>query len=49
MSRQNLYTRYLENDNEVYIEVEFVALSRSVPRIVAWLVNPHILTFHRST
>jgi hypothetical protein len=36
------YTRYLEKDNGVYIEIEFVALSRSVPRIVAWLVNPYI-------
>jgi hypothetical protein len=36
------YTRHLEKDNAVYIEIEFVALSRSVPRIVAWLVNPYI-------
>jgi hypothetical protein len=42
MWRLNLYTRYLEKDNGVYIEIEFVALSRSVPRIVAWLVNPYI-------
>lgn len=42
MWRLNLYTRYLEKDNGVYLEVEFVALSRSVPRIVAWLVNPYI-------
>jgi len=42
MWRLNLYTRFLEKDNGVYIEIEFVALSRSVPRIVAWLVNPYI-------
>lgn len=42
MWRPNLYTRYLEKDNGVYIEIEFVALSRSVPRVVAWMVNPYI-------
>jgi hypothetical protein len=38
----NLYTRYLEKDNGVYVQIEFVALSRSVPGLVAWLVNPYI-------
>ena len=47
MWRLNLYTRYLEKDNGVYIEIEFVALSRSVPRIFAWLVNPYIHSIPR--
>jgi hypothetical protein len=45
--RLNLYTRYLEKDNGVYIEIEFVALSRSVPRIFAWLVNPYTRSIPR--
>jgi hypothetical protein len=42
MWRLNLYTRYLEKDNGVYVQIEFVALSRSAPGIVAWLANPYI-------
>jgi hypothetical protein len=42
MWRLNLYTRYLEKDNGVYVQIEFVALSRAAPGIVAWLVNPYI-------
>ena len=42
MWRLNLYTRYLEKDNGVYVQIEFVALSRSVPSMVAWLVNPYL-------
>ena len=42
MWRLNLYTRYIERDNGVYVQIEFVALSRTVPRIFAWLVNPYI-------
>jgi hypothetical protein len=40
--RLNTYTRYEERDGGVYIQTEFVALSRSVPAIFAWLVNPYI-------
>lgn len=40
--RLNTYTRYEERDSGVYIQTEFVALSRSVPAIFAWLVNPYI-------
>jgi hypothetical protein len=47
MWRLNLYTRYLEKDNGVYIEIEFVALSRSVPRIFAFLVNPYLRSIPR--
>jgi hypothetical protein len=36
------YMRYEERDGGVYIQVEFVGLSRSVPAIFAWLVNPYV-------
>jgi hypothetical protein len=42
MWRLNLYTRYLEKDNGVYVQIEFLALSRSAPGIVAWVANPYI-------
>lgn len=47
MWRLNLYTRYLEKDGGVYIQIEFLALSRSVPAIFAWLVNPYIRSIPR--
>src|SRR5580692_4857245 len=47
MWRMNLYTRYLEKDNGVYIEIEFVALSRTIPRIFALLVNPYLRSIPR--
>ena len=40
--RLDLYTRYLEANDGVYVQIEFVGLSRSVPAIFAWLVNPYI-------
>lgn len=40
--RLNTYTRYEERDGGVYIQTEFLALSRSVPAIFAWLVNPYV-------
>ena len=40
--RLNTYTRYQQRDGGVYIQTEFLALSRSVPAIFAWLVNPYI-------
>jgi hypothetical protein len=43
----NLYTRYMERDNGVYIQIEFLALSRTVPRIFAWLVGPYIRSIPR--
>jgi len=47
MWRLNLYTRYLERDNGVYMQIEFLALSRSVPAILAWVVNPYIRSVPR--
>lgn len=40
--RLNTYTRYEERDGGVYIQMEFLALSRSVPSMFAWLVNPYV-------
>jgi hypothetical protein len=40
--RLNTYTRYEERDGGVYIQIEFLALSRSVPAIFAWLVDPYV-------
>jgi hypothetical protein len=40
--RLNTYTRYEERDGGVYIQTEFIALSRSVPAIFAWLVDPYV-------
>jgi len=40
--RLDLYTRYVEADDGVYVQIEFLGLSRSVPAIFAWLVNPYI-------
>ena len=40
--RLNNYWRLEEKDNGVYIQVETIALSRDVPAIFAWFVNPLI-------
>jgi len=45
--RLNTYGRYEERDGGVYIELETVALSRSVPAILAWLVNPYVRSIPR--
>jgi hypothetical protein len=45
--RLDLYTRYVEVDDGVYVQIEFLALSRSVPAIFAWLVNPYVKSVPR--
>ncbi len=40
--RMNLYTRYMEQDGGVYVQVEMLALSRSIPAMFAWLVNRYL-------
>jgi len=45
--RLDLYTRYLQADDGVYVQIEFLALSRSVPAIFAWIVNPYIRSVPR--
>ena len=47
MWRLDLYTRYLEKDGGVYMQIEFLALSRTVPAIFAWLVNPYVRSIPR--
>lgn len=42
MWRLNLYTSYLEKDGGVYIQIEFLALSRAIPLVFAFLVNPYV-------
>jgi len=41
------YTRCEERDGGMYMQIEFIALSRSVPAIFAWLVNPYIKSIPR--
>ncbi len=43
----NDYWRFEEKDGGVYIQLETIELSRSVPPVVAWLVNPLIKTVPR--
>lgn len=45
--RMNTYSRYEERDGGVYIQTEFLALSRSVPAIFAWLVDPYVKSIPR--
>ena len=45
--RLDLYTRYLETSDGVYVQIEFLGLSRSVPAIFAWLVNPYVRSVPR--
>jgi len=47
MWRFNLYTRYLERDHGVYVQIEFLALSRSVPTFWGWLINPYVRSIPR--
>jgi hypothetical protein len=34
------YWRLVEKDDGVYVEVETIALSRGIPKVWAWLINP---------
>jgi hypothetical protein len=47
MWRLNLYTRCIERDGGVYVQIEFLALSRTIPAIFAWLVNPYVHSIPR--
>jgi len=47
--RVNNYWRLEEKDGGVYMQVESIALSRDVPVIFAWLVNPLIRRISRQT
>ena len=43
------YWRYEEQDGGVYVQLESIGLSRSVPSIFAWLVNPLLRGIPRGT
>jgi len=43
------YWRFLERDEGVYVQLESIALSRSVPAVFAWLVNPLLRKLPRET
>ena len=45
--RLNTYTRYAEKDGGVYIQVEFIALSRSIPFFLAWVANSYLQSVPR--
>jgi hypothetical protein len=45
--RLDLYTRYLETNEGVYVQIEFLGLSRGVPAVFAWVVNPYIKSVPR--
>ena len=45
--RLDLYTRYLETSDGVFVQIEFLGLSRSVPGVFAWLVNPYVKSVPR--
>jgi hypothetical protein len=47
--RVNNYWRLEEKDGGVYMQVESIALSRDVPAIFAWFVNPLIRHISRQT
>ena len=47
--RLNTYWRFEEKDGGVYVQLETIALSRSVPIIIAWLVNPLLRSIPRGT
>lgn len=41
------YWRFQEKDGGVYVQLESVALSRSVPALLAWVVNPLVKSIPR--
>ena len=47
MWRANFYSRCVERDGGVYVQIEFLALSRTVPAAFAWMVNPYIRSVPR--
>ena len=47
MWRANFYSRCVERDGGVYVQIEFLALSRTVPAVFAVLVNPYMRSVPR--
>jgi hypothetical protein len=46
--RLNSYWRFEEKDGGVYVQLESIALSRSVPAVFAWFVNPLLRSIPRN-
>jgi len=47
--RLNSYWRIEEERDGVYVQIEVIALTRTVPAIIAWLVNPLLKSIPRSS
>ena len=47
--RLNSYWRIEEKDGGVYIQIESIGLSRTIPWTVAWLVNPLVRSIPKNT
>lgn len=47
--RLNSYWRFEEKDGGVYVQLESIGLSRSVPALFAWLINPLLRSIPRGT
>lgn len=47
--RLDLYWRFEEKDQGVYVQIESIGLSRAVPAIIGWLVNPLLRSIPRGT
>ncbi|MBZ5617066.1 MAG: hypothetical protein LAO23_23975, partial [Acidobacteriia bacterium] len=43
------YWRFEEKDGGVYVQLESIGLSRAVPAIIGWLVNPLLRSIPRGT
>jgi hypothetical protein len=46
--RLNSYWRIQEKDGGVYLQIESVALSRGIPALIAWLINPIVRNVSKS-
>ena len=46
--RLNSYWKLEEKDGGVYLQIESVALSRRVPALIAWLINPIVRNLSRA-
>jgi hypothetical protein len=47
--RLYIYWRFEEKDHGVYVQIESIGLSRAVPAIIGWLVNPLLRSIPRGT
>jgi hypothetical protein len=43
------YSRFLERDGGVYVELEPIALSRSIPAVLQWLIDPIVRKVSRDS